>query len=1048
MDASNPIVSSDRVKLCDLYKEMGVRRRQDLNYLAQLAQSAPRTAFAAPGSNPDPEGTFKDFSRMKQESMVPSEAGLNGQKLDSFLQKYKPVPVDPTERNGRSIHPPTKNQSKGYVTTTRNFHGTTGMDPHIARGLAANYPLDILAQFGTKFQHSFGTAEGFVKRVGELTTRKTVSEGTPQQIMKKLKTIMPIDASKLPDWNDMDAMLNNVDVTYSSSAGAPYWKTKREALLECMEVVLPEVVEHINNGTIGQLYQDKPEWFLCEMKNKLDRYETDRLDDKCRPYVNQPMHFSLLFSALVQPFCHALELWTDNPNTYNAYGMSAVNGGLMRILERARKYSYELEAGETKFIVGCYGDDGKIIACTKGHAFCVDPDFRQMDGSVDHSTCEGVAAYIYHEFSKKYGPNSFWKDVLELMVYFATQPSFIIHGTDVWGKRQKDGILSGVVGTTLFDTAKAALAYDDLVCHFKARTIQFGNKARITEYLKEYHGLEVKEGTWKVVPFNLYPNPGDLVCENKFLGVKWMMREYQGIEVMVPYLDEEDWLPLLLTPRDSPSDSKMSDFSKTRRSFDRLRGLLITGAIFNPPIANSLFTTCDAIPGNAILTAVQAGGGKGEVENHVLLDGFEYTSSSAMPSEDFVLSLYSDYEKEEMVEVFPTLVDVLDRHKRSWKERVVAFKISEKDGQPVLSDPQPPTPPAMLIPMPQVHSIGKNVIPKDAKRAVNPRPLQDVAEFQANSVEKGKIVLTSLPLPVAPISPIRSSKIGPKIEVKHESKTKVLKKGLSEFISQLCGHDKHVIVHKSLKTPARQTLNLTLQANGFQQEWTTRTIPGPVPELPDGQSLNIVRLSIKTVNKDPFSEPYLGATEVAWAEGSYKIETLKDILAAELIDLIVFAIRDFPGDELVFVESSDSGIESDDIGKPIRDQTNPFMAQELKSQRTNHMPNALPEHAELVRNENRPDWSLDVTLEARSIIKDATPEVIKQLSQEINEYWKTKHELTRDAQEKRSKPKTKTRNNNKEEWKSPSTSNLPASKAAKKKRRAARVRKSKTGPQC
>lgn len=742
MDASNPVMTQDRVKLGDMAKHMGARRRQDLKFLADLAAGAPRTLFAGPPSILDPEANFKDFvSKVPKPQRV--SLGLQGVDL-SFLKSMPKIPVAPDQYLGMQIHPPAKNMAAGYVSANRTFEGDTSYDIAITRGAAAHFSSDVLVEAYNMYTHSAGTPTGFQKRLKELCTRECKSPYTRQEVASRLEKLIPINADLLPDWHDFSGLIKEIDITYSASAGAPYWKSKREAMHECLDYVLPVVCEAIEKGQLQQLYELKPEWFLCEVKNKLDRYETSKLQDKCRPYVNQPFHFSLLFSALLQPFTKALYTWEDH-TTYNAYGMSAAHGGLMKLVSRVRKLHEKSRVdGKRRYLVGCYGDDGKILQISPEGVVGVDPDFRQMDGSVDRATVEGVTDYIYKMYSTKYGEQPFWRSVLDLMVNFATNPEFIIHGSEVYTKHSKDGILSGVVGTTLFDTAKAVIAYSELVAGFKNGTISLNNRTRITNLLRATHGLEVKEGTWSPAAFNLHGAPGDYVTDNKFLGVQWMFSEFAGNEIVVPVLPRKDWLHLMMSPRDPPgiNEMRMSDFAKLRRSFDRARGYLITGAIFDEDVAQALWTTVDQIPGSAVLLSTDVGGGGGEVisENAVLTSGVTYPTSSCVPNLEWVQSLYSDLPTTTPPEVYPTLRDTCLKIKVDWKLNRVAnvpiVMVEQEQGPPKpaldFTKAKPPALPPIDFDIGPSESNPRTLKPRD-KESTRFR-LQDVAEYKSNTV--------------------------------------------------------------------------------------------------------------------------------------------------------------------------------------------------------------------------------------------------------------------------------------------------------------------------
>ncbi|APG76948.1 RdRp [Hubei permutotetra-like virus 3] len=683
MDASNPVNSAERFTLEEMRFEHLRKKRQSLQALQDMAQSAERHYFG--------DGLYNNerYSRVFEalEKATPHFDWYAEPWDLSFLKKMPPIPVDQTKHETLQIHPPNKNIAGGYVSTSRIFGSPQGLDKGLIQGLSQVFNEDELIEAGSKYCYCYGSRGGFQKRLKMLMTRQCKSPYTPPQVATKLKRLMP--RGPLPNWHEFDAMMEAVTITAGASAGAPYWKDKRDALHECVGTILPVVVEALNDGSLQTLMNGRPEWFLVEIKNKLDRYEVTKLGEKCRPYGNMPMHLSLLFSALIQPFCKALHVWTKS-DTCNAYGMTMCHAELYSWTSRIRQTA--LKAIKTKkphYMFGVYGDDGEILRCMKdGTVYAVDPDFKQMDGSVDYNTVKGVCKWIGDSFAKEHGDSPFWRIVLDLLAEMATNPLMIIDGRDTYRKNQKDGIISGVVGTTLFDTAKAAIAYSDYIEQCEYDLSLFDNQDRSVKYFREKHGLEVKEGTWRKTVLNMNPdNAEQLFRETKFLGMqlKWVYDPSFDGPILVPSLPTRDWLELLTTPRDNAETKKKeSNITHQRRTFDRCRGLLITGAVWDPDVAEALYMAIDQVPAAAILMEVQAKKGKGAVEavnDLILNEDFSFPSSEGVPLRSWVAALYAltEEEKEQINSddpfsiafqpVYPSLADFIRNRKDTWKER-------------------------------------------------------------------------------------------------------------------------------------------------------------------------------------------------------------------------------------------------------------------------------------------------------------------------------------------------------------------------------------------
>lgn len=989
MDASNPIMSTDRVRLDKMAEKCGVRRRQDLAYLRRLTEASNRVMFsgAVEVTAADAVENYEDYVKglALVKGKTPASSGFDTTNLN-FLNYGKPFPVDNTKHDGVQIHPPTVHRKAGFVSTTRTFGHSTGDDPRIAKACAEVFTAQDLIAAGSEYVHSYGTPEGFRKRLEELMSRPCKRPYTSREVCQQLEKLLPVDATKIPDWNDIDAMIQRVQLTHSSSAGAPYWKSKREAYYECVETVLPEVIDAIGTGNLNGLFRAKPEWFLCEIKNKLDRYDRTKLKDKCRPYVAQPMHWSILFSALVQPFCGALKQWGDGSG-YNAYGMSAMNGGLTKILERARKlHERSKKDGKTRYMVGCYGDDGKLIEIKPEGAQCIDPDFRQMDGSVDGATVRGVCEYIKKVYSEKHGEHGFWSIILDLLADFSVTPYFIIDGTQTFTKKSPDGILSGVVGTTLFDTAKAAIAYHDLVQQFKAGTNSIGNKARITSFMKTHHGLEIKEGTLTVAPFELYPEEGDFVCSNKFLGVRWIYARQELSEsveeVVVPHLYEYEWLTLLLTPRDDPHDQditstrSLSAFTRARRAFDRARGLLITGAVFSKNVAQALYRVVDETPGDVVIFQVEGGEGKGEVlsENYAIVGDFSYPSSSGCPTEEWVLGLYSTEDKVKMPEIYPTVLV-----ESKWRQRIAGYKLLEKMGKPIIDIDEVKTQDLIKVEY-DVTSMPPKQSLKLTQHITDPLPLQDKAEALAASIDKGYIpAARSMPITIAS-SALPTGHKGPVVGyIDKQLKVNLLKE---LFLYMKKQYRRETFVYARPGETILSVFQRLADANGLRVDWETDTMPGP--------TCNTVSLSLYD-RMNPFEGGSLGHVS-----GSSNLKYLRSLLAEEF----VAQWRAFMA--LYSQERWDEAALKTEM--PKHGEGNPFSESLIETpimQAVIPPPKASFQDAPI----DGASWSVSVALEDLSQKpKPVSGQVLKELQDQIVKSYKTPYEQQRD--------KNKTRNKN------------------------------------
>nr|WPV63081.1 MAG: RNA-dependent RNA polymerase [Jingmen rodent permutotetravirus 1] len=638
MDCSNPIDVNDRQKVGEVMEEVRVRLRQDLAHVDSLIGMEDRHYLGS--------GRFRTEAEVKavlQRVRWPDvEAGLHRMDL-GFLQEVGEVPVcSLTDENGRPLHPPTINQVNMKVSVLRVFRAPN--KPKETLALLARVPevdTECLVDASNSLEYSYGTRQGFVKRLEELTSRKCVGVGKGAN--KRLRKLLPYDDEQLVDWNQPieGLLLNHVEVTRSSSAGAPTWAKKGVALEKVMQEVMPLVIGNMSKEGLAQLRAELPELFLCEVKNKLDRYERARLDDKTRPYIAQPLHFSLLFSFLSQNFTKCLKLCHEQG--HNAYGLAYTKGRLTDLYEEKLK-----RVGRDMFFMA-YGDDMDLFFRREGVLYRISPDCRQMDGSVDEECGKAVINYVVQAFRKRWGPSPFWEAVAKLWLEFSFDPTFLVSGTMAYRKKQKDGLMSGAVGTTLFDTAKALLSAELYADACDNGSVDPFDKNASIAFFKKL-GLEIKPETWKPEVCNEQKQAGTLFGRNKFLGVRWMW--WQGEERMelVPSLETDEWLRMLAVPRDHPQKKRVSGggpcaishLAAQRVLFDRCRGLLVTGAVFNAEARSIIHGVIDQIPGTPIVMGVVADGGRGEKPEEALFLGeFSFSNASGVPTLEGITRLYS-----------------------------------------------------------------------------------------------------------------------------------------------------------------------------------------------------------------------------------------------------------------------------------------------------------------------------------------------------------------------------------------------------------------------
>lgn len=644
MDCSNPVADSTRIALSTMRLRRERIVRQNLHLLEKALVGKSRVLYEAlpqleleEGWETATDRIARDYSSALKERMKNASPKEDINKVCDLLD---PTPVCALLVDNLPVHPPGVNESGGNVYIHQTFGGVT-IDTHALRHIALHFGSDAATSILEGCSpYSQGTKAGFynrcVKQLGRTCVQIT-SLYTATEFHTAFDRALPVQVSSLPNWgNALDSQMDMLKTSFTSSAGAPYWRSKLDSIDLMQNAVLPLVLDHIMAGTLSELYKRQPELWLCQLKNKADRYKDPV--EKTRPYLSLPWHWQALFSCLSQPYSDSLKLFYEQDGCRNAYGFSYANGGGNKLRAHVIK---ELSKKDYTFFV--YGDDVDFYYKDHdGSIMRLCPDFSQMDGSVDRATISMTIDHILAKFAEAHGEDNlgFWQVVASQWKHFATRPYMVLDGTTTYRKRQADGLMTGVVGTTLFDTVKAILVYERFVEHLKDHPSALG-KTQAAEWFAA-QGLTIKEGTWSPQKVQVEPVSGALWTNQKFLGMqlKYVRRDQEYI--LVPVLPRDDWLSLYLTPR--RDNLNTTTLARQRYTFDRMRGLLTTGAIFDEEVRrlfNGLMRGLDPL---AIVMQVQAGEGRGASPELVNVTGkdFQYATSMGWPTLEWALDLYSE----------------------------------------------------------------------------------------------------------------------------------------------------------------------------------------------------------------------------------------------------------------------------------------------------------------------------------------------------------------------------------------------------------------------
>jgi len=687
-DVSNPVIDQSRCLVANLRARALLRVRQDFATLTRKTQLAERVVLETPLRQDD---TGPDFDKLVNKAykylrtdtlpVVMEEVSLAD--LPCLEVATKGVAVCGLQYEGARVHAPGRCERgiKGkegdvmVVSVKKSWGG--GLRPcYGLEEILQHYSYEDVLESGRKILYTWGMPEDFKKCVQKQMGMPTKSiKSIFQNEKKNLNSLVEIldrefdfEGGVLPSWEGpLEDLLSTVYTSADASAGAPYWKPKSAAYEEMMCCVLPKVVGALKekNWEAAQqkLLKEQPELFLCELKNKLDRYELSQLKEKCRPYVSMPFHFSVLFSFLCQHFCDQLTVAGKDNTSHNALGFAAVEGGLSGLRERM------VQLGKGGMDYYCYGDDTDVYYRDReGVLWRISPDFTQMDGSLDFDTIYLTVRWVYGHFAKQHGANLFWQNVGKEWINMAYDPMFVFDGPTVYRKKgdrkAKGGMMSGVVGTTLFNTVKSVLTYRALIDRVVGWKTLDAKKLFDAKFMEKYFlnefGLVIKPGTWKWHKVQEKPVVGELWSPTKFLGALWKYVEVgTGIDLM-PTLDTDSFLQLLLNPRRDEETQKWKKekqpvYQNTvegRYVFDWARGLFLTCGFNDDTQRSCLNSIINSVPGASVVMQVMANNGLGEVPEAVALAEkfggdnapFNYCDSGGMPTEQWVKELYASPE--------------------------------------------------------------------------------------------------------------------------------------------------------------------------------------------------------------------------------------------------------------------------------------------------------------------------------------------------------------------------------------------------------------------
>lgn len=657
MDTSNPVVSGERVKCKQFKTEQILLKRQNFKHLEDIIKKGERKNAPFLGVERQ-EVDVKVVKHLATSSIVKVEKG----NLDlSFLHEAGKVIISKWHEQG-------VRQKGPHVSVARTFPQYKRDEVFLDSLL--KYLPDCVEHV-EKVVYTGGTKSGFSKRLQMWVNQRKVSARKmcadwALDPFKVLNKRMPVD--DLPaefDWHrKVDDLLDEIDINRTSSAGPPFYTQKWKCFDQVLELI-GEVVKAANQDNLEQFLEVNKEILLAEVKNKEDRYKVEQVGDKTRPYFSFCSSLSLLISILCQPFCRALFTFTEHLDSANAYGFSWAHGGA----EKLYNWMSSTENGKRKFCA--YGDDVKIVWRDKeGKLFHVNPDFKHMDASIDLATVDITVTWVKQKFEDQFGKNEFFGSLCDVWKLLAISGPIIVEGSSVFEPDQ--GLRTGVIGTTLFDTVKSVLAVAAL---FQSK-IDLKDVGKVEGFFRDY-GLIVKEGTYEVEQI-LEDNRTPF--QQEFLGCIVTSVVGKNFDEYVPYISEEKLVSLIGNLRQL-GGRETSLMQEQRRRFDQARGYMITSAFHHPRVWDALCDVIEKTPPLPICMRIQTNNGTGErPENfNIVEEDFMWPSSDGVPTVQFCKNVFLTRDNkidgdDLWIDLFPTLKVQLSEFKRV-REHVEAVPV-------------------------------------------------------------------------------------------------------------------------------------------------------------------------------------------------------------------------------------------------------------------------------------------------------------------------------------------------------------------------------------
>jgi len=397
-------------------------------------------------------------------------------------------------------------------------YGNGGALTHITEYRAVKIDSALFAQIQTAFIEAKAVTDEFTRCV-QAVLEHHVSPGSLggliNRIVTALQDVPDIEVAKLSFDNGKDAAVvaalfpttlteeakiestedlsalwlrqeDRIDINFAAAPGMPVKKGTKEHSFE-MDVAIANAFLRAcaTKETLLAFQQEHPDYFVLLLKNKTDVYKRSELTTKTRPYFVWPSFLNYVITSIMEPVVKGMAVFTEDFNSWNAYGLSWASGGADKVM----KWASSAHAQPHHRRVCVYGDNILVAeGLAEGEFILKAFDIAHLDFTIHSAALPGVVRYIRDAYKKIGAPlPKVWSNALEVWRSMYVNAPFMIEGSlsgasiKHWGK-------SGGVGTTLVNTLVVGFVLDKVLKKHPGSL----DLASLTKLLVPY-GMKIKE---------------------------------------------------------------------------------------------------------------------------------------------------------------------------------------------------------------------------------------------------------------------------------------------------------------------------------------------------------------------------------------------------------------------------------------------------------------------------------------------------------------------------------------------------------------------------